>query len=112
MYCYAETVPDTHFDAFDATPTEKSTLHVPFNAVEAYRASWPWSDFKAIVVLGSSGDANGDGVVDEKDVNAINDYILKGKTEGFNFNNADVNGDQKVNAADIVCIINVIKSGL
>lgn len=51
VYCYAETVPDTHFDAFDATPTEKSALHVPANAVEAYRTSWPWSDFKEIVAI-------------------------------------------------------------
>lgn len=54
VYCYAESVPDTHFDAFDATPTEKSTLHVPTNAVEAYRTSWPWSDFKNIVAIGST----------------------------------------------------------
>ena len=109
VYCYAEAVPNTHFDAFDATPTEKSTLHVPAKAVELYRTSWPWSDFKAIVVLGSRGDANSDGVIDDRDIYAIVDYIVKGKTEGFNFNNADVNGDQKVNVADIVKIINMIK---
>ena len=51
VYCYAETVPDTHYKVFDGTPTEKSTLHVPAKAVEAYRASWPWSDFKDIVAL-------------------------------------------------------------
>lgn len=51
VYCYAETVPDTHFDAFDGTPTELATLHVPAKTVEVYRASWPWSDFKEIVAL-------------------------------------------------------------
>ena len=51
VYCFAENVPDTHTDAFDATPTEKSTLHVPANAVEAYRKLWPWSDFKEIVAI-------------------------------------------------------------
>lgn len=51
VYCYAENVPDTHFDAFDATPTEKSILHVPANSVDAYRTSWPWSDFKEVVPL-------------------------------------------------------------
>ncbi len=54
VHCYAETVPDTHFDAFDGTPTEKSTLYVPANSVEAYRTSWPWSDFKNIVAIGST----------------------------------------------------------
>ena len=51
VYCYAATVPDTHFDVFDATPTEKATLHVPANSVEVYRTSWPWSDFQNIVGL-------------------------------------------------------------
>jgi hypothetical protein len=54
VYCYAENVPDTHFDAFDGTPTEKSTLYVPANSIEAYRTSWPWSDFKNIVAIGST----------------------------------------------------------
>ena len=53
VYCYAVNVPETHFDAFDATPTEKSTLHVPANAVEAYKTSWPWSDFKNITWVGN-----------------------------------------------------------
>ena len=55
VYCYAENVPDTHADAFDATPTEKSTLHVPANAVQKYRTTWPWSDFKEIVPIGGGG---------------------------------------------------------
>lgn len=55
------------------------------------------------------GNANDDNVVDSSDINAIVDYLMKGKTEGFNFNNADANGDQKVNVADIVKIINRIK---
>ena len=54
VYCYAGTVPDTHSDAFDGTPTEKSTLYVPANSVGAYRTSWPWSDFKNIVAIGST----------------------------------------------------------
>ena len=54
VYCHAETVPDTDSNAFDATPTEKSTLYVPANSVEAYRTTWPWSDFKEIVALTTS----------------------------------------------------------
>ena len=54
VYCYAGTVPDTHSDAFDGTPTEKSTLYVPANSVEAYKTSWPWSDFKNILAIGST----------------------------------------------------------
>lgn len=54
VYCYAENVPDTDDNTFDGTPTEKSTLHVPANAVDAYRAAWPWSDFKEIVPLNNT----------------------------------------------------------
>ena len=51
VYCYAENVPTTDENAFDGTPTENSILHVPSNALEAYKSSWPWSDFKEIVAL-------------------------------------------------------------
>ena len=55
VYCYAENVPNTAEDAFDGTPTEKSTLHVPAPAIGAYRSAWPWSDFKEIVALTDVG---------------------------------------------------------
>lgn len=58
VYCLAEDVPNTDENAFDGTPTEKSTLHVPAKAVEAYRAAWPWSDFKEIVALTDVGIMN------------------------------------------------------
>lgn len=55
--------------------------------------------------VGRLGDANGDGYVNMEDVNAVKDYIMKGKTEGLNFFNADANGDKVINAADIVKIV-------
>ena len=64
VYCYADIVPETDDIAFHGTPTEKSTLHVPANAIEAYRTTWPWSDFKEIVALDADGIAivkSGDG---------------------------------------------------
>lgn len=71
VYCYAEIVPNTDDTAFDGTPTETATLHVPANAIETYKSTWPWSDFKEIVALGEeeitgimavkqSNDRNGD----------------------------------------------------
>ena len=83
---------------------------MPKGKKAAYEAADYWKDYKEIVEIGYLiGDANGDDKVDESDINAIVDYLMKGKTEGFNFNNADANGDQKVNVADIVKIINKIK---
>lgn len=75
VYCYAENVPDTDFDAFDATPTESSTLHVMPNSVDAYRTSWPWSDFKEIVAIESiTGIA---GINQANDVQAV--YSARGE---------------------------------
>ena len=48
------------------------------------------------------GDANRDGVVDEKDVNTIVSHIMGGIPENFDEEAADLNGDKKVNVADIV----------
>ena len=56
------------------------------------------------------GDINGDGVVDQDDIDLIVEYIMTGvEPKGFVYENADVNGDDKVDAADIVMMINTIK---
>ena len=44
-------VPNTDDAAFDGAPTESATLHVPANTIAAYKAAWPWSDFKEIVAI-------------------------------------------------------------
>jgi hypothetical protein len=59
------------------------------------------------------GDANNDNEVDNKDVDVVIRYIMYGDIKGFkgfNFKNADVNGDNKINAADIVEVMNIIKT--
>ena len=55
--------------------------------------------------LSKQGDANGDGDVNYDDVKAIARYIMEGMYDGFFFENANMNGDQEVNAADIVLLI-------
>ena len=64
-----------------------------------------WLEAKDIKPEYLPGDANGDGVVNKKDLTAIANYIVTGNTKGINLVNADANGDQKVNVADIVFII-------
>lgn len=54
------------------------------------------------------GDANGDGEIDDDDVNAISDYITTGNSDYLNLKNADINGDKVVNVADIVTLLNII----
>ena len=51
VYCYAQTVPDTDDTAFDGTPIESATLHVPRGCSGAYRAKAPWKNFKNIVEM-------------------------------------------------------------
>ena len=55
-----------------------------------------------------AGDVNGDGSVNEADVEAVADYIMGNAPTGFNKDTADVNNDNKVNAADIVLINKMI----
>ena len=51
------------------------------------------------------GDANGDGFVNDEDIKAVVHYIMTGDTTNFVIENANVNGDDKVDVADIVLIL-------
>jgi hypothetical protein len=53
-----------------------------------------------------TGDVNGDGKLDVLDVSAAAESIMDGKTSGP----ADVNKDQKVNAADVVTVVDLIQN--
>ena len=52
------------------------------------------------------GDANGDLIVDMKDIVCIMDYLKGNKPEGFMEVSADMNGDGIINIADIIMLIN------
>ena len=51
VYLYAEQVPQTGKDIFVDSNYKNATLHVPANAVEAYRNAEQWKDFGNIVAL-------------------------------------------------------------
>lgn len=51
VYLYAEQVPETGKDVFVDSNYKNATLHVPANAVEAYRNAEQWKDFGSIVSL-------------------------------------------------------------
>jgi hypothetical protein len=55
------------------------------------------------------GDADGNGVVNAADIDAVVRYIMDGDDEGFNFDNANLSGDDKVDAADLVLLINMVE---
>lgn len=51
--CYATTVPTTKSDAFDNSNINNVFLFVPTEAIDNYKASAPWNQFKRVVVIGS-----------------------------------------------------------
>ena len=58
VYCYADKVPSTPFNAFEDSHIEYTTLHVPAAFIDAYKAVKAWSGFKEIVAL-KDGDPSG-----------------------------------------------------
>ena len=54
------------------------------------------------------GDVNGDGKLTMADVEAIADHIIGRTPSIFNMKMADLNGDDKVNASDIVLLVKMI----
>lgn len=63
-----------------------------------------------LVVERLISDANNDGKVDEEDLNAIVSHIMGDTPENFDKEAADINGDDKVDAADIVHLVNKIRT--
>ena len=52
VYCFATTPPSVHRDgAFDSDMMERGTLHVPEEAIAAYKEAFEWKDFKQIVAI-------------------------------------------------------------
>ena len=56
------------------------------------------------------GDVDGDGHVTMADVYAIVDYIMGKNPSPFILNNANVNGDNKVNVADVTEALKIINN--
>ena len=104
----AESEKNSAVTVFAKVDKETCILYVPKNSSDKYRPADGWGEFQNIVEIESEikGDANNDGNVDNQDIDAITDYIINRKMQSFIFKNADINGDKKVNAADIVDVLN------
>lgn len=97
-------------DGDNLTPPT-ATLSVPAGTKTTYNATAGWKKFPTITETEALlGDADGSGEVDADDVKAVVRYIKEGSFEGFVFDNADVKKDGKVNIADLVKIIDIIKN--
>lgn len=90
-------------------------LYVPTGHKDAYSAADVWKEFlpnieeKEMESSVVPGDANGDGDVKADDIDVVVNYIMTGDMTGFFFDNANLNGDDKVDAADLVLLINMVK---
>jgi hypothetical protein len=73
------------------------------DAIRAISRLCDSTDRKPVVIL---GDVNNDGFVNEDDADELANYIMGKPSDKFNIDAADVNTDEKINAADIVTIIN------
>ena len=51
VYCCAKNVPNTNTEAFDGSYIEYATLHVPAEALNAYKETAPWIGFKTIISI-------------------------------------------------------------
>ena len=94
---------------FNNVDKENCVLWVPKGSVAAYWEANGWKDFQNIKEI-VDGDVNLDEKVNRNDQNALVAHIMGKKPEGFYEGLADLNGDDDVNAADVVKLIDVIGS--
>ena len=90
----------TYADGNLVIKTSKKTITYPLEKVKKFTYFIPSN-----ILL---GDADGNGVVEAADVIEVSNKILGKPSAKFVEKNADVNGDGKVNAIDVVLIISMI----
>ena len=109
VICYALTPPTAgyFFSKDDTTLYQQSTLSVPAEALEAYRAHAEWGRFARILpfIGAGPGDIDGDGSIDVSDVTTIIGMILDTQEIPAY---ADVDGDGVVDVGDVTLLINRI----
>ena len=66
-----------------------------------------WKGFPNIFEL-VEGDFNLDEQVDQDDLGALMEFVMGEKPEGFYEGLADLNGDKRVDVADVVMMVNLL----
>ena len=103
---------------YKETIYEYGATIIPEPQPEGDYATFEWTDLPQtmlaydVTVSGKfllMGDANGNGIVDEVDIEEVVNYIMGHPSDIINMIAADANHDGKVNVADIVEITNIIK---
>ena len=86
-----------------------ATLYVPAGKKAAYESTVGWKKFNNIKEI-IDGDVNLDEKVNRIDQNTLVAHIMGEKPEGFYEGLADLNGDDDVNAADVVKLVDILNS--
>ena len=95
-----------YYYPFYSVDKKKCVVWVPRGCVAAYKNANPWKDFSNFKEI-IDGDVNLDGEVNQADLDATVDFILDKDPEGFYESLADLNGDDKVDAADVVKLVTI-----
>lgn len=89
---------------FEGVNKETCLLWVPKGCVATYRNASGWGEFTNIKEMVKPGDANGDGKLSETDRNYIVRHIMGDTPDDFDEEAANLNGDEKIDVADIVLL--------
>jgi hypothetical protein len=94
-------------NCFSTAAYNNATLLVPSSSIEAYQATDYWYMFNHIQGYNSAttGDVDGDGLVNISDVTVLIDMLLGGTTPP---SSADVDGDGSVNISDVTTLIDML----
>ena len=109
IYCLNREPPTCINYSLGVNDKEKCVVWVPKGCAAAYKDANEWKDFQNIKEI-IDGDVNLDGKVTMADVVAVVAYIMDEAPEGFYESLADLNGDEKVNVADLVMLVDVMNS--
>ena len=94
---------------FNNVDKNNCVVWVPKGSLSAYKGANWWKDFANIFEL-VEGDLNLDDVVDQNDMDALVGFVMGEDPEGFYEGLADLNGDNKVNAADVVMMVDLFRA--
>lgn len=82
---------------FDGVDKATCVLYVPDASVDLYKAAPVWKEFNHILPMSAMN------------LKGIVNYIMTENSDGLNLDDADLNGDGKVNVVDLVLLINKMK---
>ena len=94
---------------FNNVDKNNCVVWVPKGSLSAYKGANWWKDFANIFEF-VEGDLNLDDVVDQNDMDALVGFVMGENPEGFYEGLADLNGDNKINAADVVKMVDLLSA--